>query len=144
VNARKNACSRSGSIARRERMPWERRGGRKGGRGCRTIGDFTSSSAGRRGSCRVCSVFLPCEVVQISQQRRKVTDGVSVIGTNNRKGLTFVGQDAVGRQHARHGGQGALMTALHSSGRPYTIALISNLLLDEGIIVTCGHNGLHS
>ena len=53
-------------------------------------------------------------VVQISQQRRKVTDGVSVICPNNRKRLTFVGQDAVGRQRARHGRQNALMKALSS------------------------------
>ena len=56
---------------------------------------------------------------------------------------TFVGQDAVGRQRARHGRQNALMKALHSSGRPYTIALVSNLFLDEGSIHMCGRIGLH-
>ena len=89
------------------------------------------------------AVFLGCKVVQISQQRRKVTDGVSVICPNNRERLTFVGQDAVGRQRARHGRLNALMKALHSSGRPYTIALISNLLLDEGSIHMCDSSRLH-
>jgi hypothetical protein len=79
-------------------MVWERRGGWKGGRGCSTIGSPTSSSDGRWESCCVCSVVFGRMVVQVSHQQRKVTDGVSVICPNNRKRLTFVGQDAVGRQ----------------------------------------------
>ena len=84
-------------------MLWERRGGWKGGRGCSTFGSPTSSSAGRRGSCCVCSVAFGRMVVQISQQGREVPDGVSVICPNNRKRLTFVGQDAVDRLCARPG-----------------------------------------
>ena len=42
-----------------------------------------------------------------------------------------------------YGGQKALMTALHRSGRPYTIAVGSNLLLDEGSIHVRGRSGLH-
>ena len=55
--------------------------------GCARLGSATrtSSSVSRRGSCRVCSVILPSEVLQISQQRRNVTDGVSVIVPNNRQ-----------------------------------------------------------
>ena len=98
MNTHTNTYSRIGSIDRRERMLWERRGGWKGGRGCVTIGSPTSSSVGHRGSCRVCSVFLCRKVVQISQQTRKVTDGVSVINPNNRKSLTFVGEDVFSRQ----------------------------------------------
>ena len=73
-------------------MVWERRGGWKGGRGCSTIGSPTSSSAGRRGSCCVCSVAFGRMVVQVSQQQRKVADGVSVICPNNRKRLTLLGK----------------------------------------------------
>ena len=142
MNARKKSCCRSGSIVRRERMLWERRGGWKGGRDCRTIGSPTSSSAGRRGSCCVCSVSFGRMFVQVSQQQRKVTDGVSVICPNNRKRLTFVGQDVVGRECECSGGQNALMKALHSSGRPDTIAVGSNLLLDEGSIHVRDRSGL--
>ncbi len=43
-------------------------------------------------------------VVYIRQQTLKITDRVSVIRPHNQKGLTFVGKDAVGGQHARPGG----------------------------------------
>jgi len=51
-------------------------------------------------------------VVQVSQKTMKITDRVSVIGPHNRESLTFVGQDAVGRQRVRHGGQNSLMKVL--------------------------------
>ena len=73
-------------------------------------------------------------IVQISQQARKVADAVSVICPNNRKGPTFVGQDAVGGHIARHGLQNALMKALHSSSCPYTVETISNFFVEEGSI----------
>jgi hypothetical protein len=47
----------------------------------------------------------------ISQQTLKITDRVSVIRPHNRKGLTFVGQGAVGRQRPRHGVLNALEEA---------------------------------
>ena len=84
-------------------MGEERRMEGSEGRVSITIERSTSSSAGRRGSCCVCSVVFGHMVVQISQERRKVTDGVSVIFRNNRKRLTFVGQDTVVRQRVRFG-----------------------------------------
>ena len=82
------------NIASNERRLWKRGGGWKGGRGCRTITSTTSASACRRVSRCVCFVAFARKVVQISQQTRKVTGGVSVICPNYRKRLTFVGQDA--------------------------------------------------
>jgi hypothetical protein len=55
------------------------------------------------GPCCVCLVSVVGMVVQISQQTRKITDRVSVICPHCRERLTFVGQDAVGWQHARPG-----------------------------------------
>jgi hypothetical protein len=105
-DTRKNSCSTSrcsrGSIAGRERRLWEREGRCEGGRG-RTIRSPTSTSVGRRGPRCVCFVSFVRVVVHISQKTLKITDRVSVIRPHNRKGLTFVGQDAVGRQRARHG-----------------------------------------
>jgi hypothetical protein len=95
-------------------------------------------------SSLLCDVTLTFthNVVQITQQRRKVTDGVSVISPNNRKNLTFVGQDVVVRERTCHGRQNVLMKTLYSSGRPYTITLIRNLLLNEGNVHVCGRSGL--
>ena len=72
------------------------------------------------------------EVVQIGQQTRKVTDGVSVICPNNRKWLTFVGQDDVGWQHVSDGMQDVLMNELHLSNDPHSVATFSNLFGEEG------------
>jgi hypothetical protein len=124
----------------KERRLWERGGRWEGGRGCRTIRSSTKASAGRRGSCCVCFVRM---VVPISQQTRKITDRVSVICPHNRKGLTFVEQDAVGWQHARHGRQNELIKALHCSSCPYTIFLISLLLIDERGILMRSSRRLH-
>ena len=123
-------------------MPWERRGGWKGERGCHTIRIIVSASAGRRGSYCV-FVAVALKVVHVGQQTRKVTDRVSVVCPNNRKRLTFVGQDVVGCQYAHHGRQNALMKALHSSGRPYTVVMIGNLFIDEGGILMRDCRGLH-
>ena len=130
-------------MARRERMVWEKRGGWKGGRGCSTIGSPTSSSTGRPGLCCVRSVAFGRMVVHVSQQRRKIADGVSVICPNNRKRLTFVGQDAVRRQSAHSRRQYALMEALNNAGRPHPILVISNHCVDEGGILMRGRRGLH-
>jgi hypothetical protein len=81
-------------------------------------------------------------VVQISQQTRKITDRVGVICPHYRERLTFVGQDAVGWQHARPGRPNALMKALHCSSCPYVIFLISNLITKEGGIPVGGSGGL--
>jgi hypothetical protein len=51
----------------------------------------------------VASVSFVHVVVHISQQTLKITNRVSDIRPHDRKGLTFVGQDAVGGQRARHG-----------------------------------------
>ena len=78
------------------------------------------------------------KVVQKSQQRRKVTDTVSVVSPNNRKRLTFVGQDAVGWQRARPGRRNVLMKTLHSSGRPYTITVgLAGVLSLAGVLALC-------
>ena len=82
-------------------------------------------------------------VVQVSQQTRKITDRVGVICPHNGKGLTFVGQDAVGWQRARHGRQNALIEALHCSRCPYIIFLGSNILVNEGGILMRGSRRLH-
>jgi hypothetical protein len=49
-----------------------------------------------------------CSQSGISQQTRQATGGVSVICTKQSKRLTFVGQDSVGHDIARHGLQDAL------------------------------------
>ena len=135
-------CSR-GSIAGRERKPWERGGRWEGGRGCRTIRSRTSTSVGRRGPRCVCFVSFVRVVVHISQQTLKITDRVSVIRPHNRKGLTFVGQDAVGGQRPRHGILNALEEALHFPSCPYTIFFGSNLCVDEGGILRRDSSGLY-
>ena len=73
--------------------------------------------------------------VQISQQRRQVTGGVSVILPNNRKGLTFIWQNAVDRHVARHGLLDALMNALHLSNVPHSRETFSNIFSEEGCIL---------
>jgi hypothetical protein len=47
-----------------------------------------------------------------------ITDRVGVICPHNGERLTFVGQEGVGRQNARHGGRNALMKALDLPNRP--------------------------
>jgi hypothetical protein len=87
-------------------------------------------------------VVFDHKVVQISQQTRQVTDGVSVIRPNNRKRLTFVGQDAVAWHIARHGLQDALMYALHLSNGPHSIETLSNIFDEEGCILVRRIGGL--
>ncbi len=82
-------------------------------------------------------------VVHIRQQTLEITDRVSVIRPHNRKGLTFVGQDAVGGQQARPGRQNALIEALHFSSCPYTIFLGINLFVYEGGILRRGSSGMY-
>jgi hypothetical protein len=82
-------------------------------------------------------------VVHVSQKTLKITDRVSVIRPHNRKGLTFVGQDAVGGQRPRHGELNALEKALHFPSCPYTIFLGSNLCVDEGGILSRDSSGLY-
>ena len=82
-------------------------------------------------------------VVQISQHGRKITDRISVICPHNRERLTFVGQDGVSWQCARHGRQNALMKALNCPSRPHTICLARNFFGDERGIVMLSSRGLH-
>jgi hypothetical protein len=102
----------------------------------------TSTSVGRRGPRCVRFVSFVRVVVHISQQALKITDRVSVIRPHNRKGLTFVGQDAVGGKSARHG-LNALKKALHFPRCPYTIFIGSNLYVDKGGILMLGRSGLY-
>jgi hypothetical protein len=88
-------------------------------------------------------VAVALKVVHVGQQTRKVTDRVSVICPNNRKRLTFVGQDAVGWQHAQHGRQNALMQALNLASCPDTILVRSDLFVDQRGILMHGSSGLH-
>ena len=135
-------CSRR-SIAGRERRPWERGGRWEGGRGCRTIRSPTSTSVGRRGPSCVCFVAVAHKIVYVSQQTRKVADRVSVICPNNRKGLTFVGRDAVGWDHARHGRQNALILALDLTRCPDTLFIGSNLYVEESGVFMRSISRLH-
>ncbi len=73
----------------------------------------------------------------VSQQARKITVRISVICPHNRERLTFVGQDGVGWQCARHGGRNAMMKALNCP------VVHRNLLADEGGIVVRRSSGLH-
>jgi hypothetical protein len=57
--------------------------------------------------------------------------------------LTFVGQEGVGRQSARHGGRKALMKALDHTSRPHAICISCNLLADEGTEILRNSSGLH-
>ena len=57
--------------------------------------------------------------------------------------MTFIGQEGVGRQCARHGGQNALMKALDRPSRPYAICISSNLLANQGGKVMLSSSGLH-
>jgi hypothetical protein len=82
-------------------------------------------------------------VVHISQKTLKITDRVSVIRPHDRKGLSFVGQDAVGGQRERYGLLNALKKALHFPRCPYTIFLGSNLYFEEGGILMLGRSGLY-
>ena len=124
-------------------MVWERRGRWKGGRGCSTIGSPTGTSTGRRGLCCFRPVSSGGMVVHVSQQRRKVADGVSDICPNNKKRQTFVGQGAVRRQSTRSRRQYAFMETLNNDSRPHPILVIINLCVDEGGILLEGHRGLH-
>jgi hypothetical protein len=133
-------CSR-GTISGRERRPWEKRRRWEGGRGCRTIRSPTRTSVGRRGSRCVCFVEVARIVFRISPHRRKNTD--SVICPHNGERLTFVGQDGVNWQYARHGLQNALMKARNCPCRPHAICLARNLFGDERGIVMLSSSGLH-
>ena len=82
-------------------------------------------------------------VVHKSQHGRKITDRISVIRPHNGERLTFIGQEGVGRQCARHGGQNALMKALDHPSGPHTICVSSDLLADEGGKVMLSSSGLH-
>jgi len=82
-------------------------------------------------------------VVQKSQHGRKITDRINVICPHNGERLTFIGQEGVGRQCARHGGQDALMKALYHPSGPDTVCVISDLLADEGGEVVLSSSGLH-
>jgi hypothetical protein len=88
-------------------------------------------------------VAVALKVVQTSQQTRQVTDGVSVILPNNRKGLTFVGQDAVAEHIARHGLLDALMNALHLSNVPHSRETFSNIFSEAGCILVRRMSGLN-
>jgi hypothetical protein len=68
-------------------------------------------------------------MVVVSKKGRSQVESVASAHTIG-KGWCL--QDAVGWQHAYHGRQNALMKALNCSSCPYTIFLISNLLIDEG------------
>ena len=124
-------------------MVWERRGGWKEGRSCSTIGRPTGTSTGHRGLCCVRSVAFGRMVVHVSQQRRKVADGVSDICPNNKKRQTFFGQGAVRRQSACSRRQYVFMETLNNDSRPHPILVIINLCVDEGDILLEGHRGLH-
>jgi hypothetical protein len=76
-------------------------------------------------------VAFALEVIQKIQHGRKFTDRVGVICPHNGERLTFVGQEGVGRQSARHGGRNVLMKALDLPNRPHAICMSCNLLADE-------------
>ena len=141
------------------RRLWDRREGWKGGRGYHTIGSPTRSSTGRRGPCRVWFVTITHKVVQISQQTRKVgydMESVSSAQTIEKDWLLLERwcglATHVDTHVVCHGRQNGLMKTQNSSSCPYTITLISNLLLDEdsnllldeGGIHMCGRSGLYS
>ena len=83
------------------------------------------------------------EVIQKSQHGRKITDRVGVICPHNGERLTFVGQEGVGRQSARHGGRKALMKALNHPSGPHVICISCNLLADECTEILRSSSGLH-
>ena len=72
-------------------------------------------------------------VVHKSQHGRKITDRISVIRPHNGERLTFIGQEGVGRQCARHGGQNALMKALDHPSGPHTICVSSDVPLKMSV-----------
>jgi len=94
--------------------------------------------------CRSSGIVLRllCGGCLSSKQGRPQVESVSSAQTIE-KGWLLLGKMCVGWQHAHHGRYNALMKALNCSSCPYTIALISNLLIDEAGILMCGSSGLH-